>query len=459
MDSLPDQFDDDGGYSHYPDPEDLPQFTWPLVPAPQNEVYGLDEIRYDDYSPEYGSEESTGLPDDTPLGFPRDDSSNDPDFLEGDFDSDEIEESEAPVHIRHNSLTVGCSEESMSDEESAEDNSIPRGMRSRVYKRKQGQPFNLDAIKARKTKTGYRKPLEPTQRFKDTLAHATAAFLAGDYDRAYGAIQQAIAINPEIYSAHSLLSEIHLARGDKIEASVALFQAAHTKCRDPEIWMRLAGLISETSTEGRESTVSDMIYCYSRVISYKADHFEARLKRATLLRERGQAAKALLDYLKLRRGDFQFDTTLLRYLAETYSELNEHHMAIELYDDTIIHLQSMGTSDFISLGWSDMNIYAELFIHAKEPQEGLFKLKGAARWLLQREDETFWVEFAEDDREFDKHDHPRRSMVPEFIPNVHPASSYGDGLPLELRIKLGLLRLLQGGTHVNEAMVSIYKSS
>ncbi len=60
----------------------------------------------------------------------------------------------------------------------------------------------------------------------------------------------------------------------------------------------------------------------------------------------------------------------------------------------------------------------------------------------------------EDDREWDLDNLPRRAEYPEFTPNQYEVKSYGAGLPLDLRIKLGILRLNLSSDHVDEALVS-----
>jgi len=72
---------------------------------------------------------------------------------------------------------------------------------------------------------------------------------------------------------------------------------------------------------------------------------------------------------------------------------------------------------------------------------------------LGRGRETHWDDIVEDDREWDSKDIPRRSQVQHFSPGQYGSMTYGDGLPLEIRIKLGIYRL-RLGNHVKEALVS-----
>jgi general transcription factor 3C polypeptide 3 (transcription factor C subunit 4) len=84
----------------------------------------------------------------------------------------------------------------------------------------------------------------------------------------------------------------------------------------------------------------------------------------------------------------------------------------------------------------------------------LAKLKHVSRWLLGRVEETFWDLYNEDDREFDLED-GRRLEIQEYIPGKYNPATYGERLPLELRVKLGIFRLRLGDEEYEEAMVSL----
>jgi predicted Zn-dependent protease len=90
---------------------------------------------------------------------------------------------------------------------------------------------------------GATESAEPSQEFKILHSEATTAFIDHDYNKADDFAQRAILANPEIFAAHSLLSEIHFARGDKDKALAALFNGAHTRPKDIQVWSRVANLI------------------------------------------------------------------------------------------------------------------------------------------------------------------------------------------------------------------------
>ena len=303
-------------------------------------------------------------------------------------------------------------------------------------------------------KRGPRKPIEPSAEFKSLHSSATEAFIDGDFDEAEDLINQAIRLNPEIFTAHSLLSEIHFAQGDNDRSVAALFNGAHTRPRDIDTWLKVEKLIMDRAGDDRSSSVRGAIYCLNRIIEADSTHLEARLRRADLYRELGKSAKAAYDYTRLLK-QVPHDLGILRNLAEMCIELDQTDRAIVHYEETIAYLQTMPSQKQTCFEWSDANIYAELLMFSYLHTDGLAKIKSVLRWLLGRGKDTLWDNVVGDDREFDMDDEPRRTEVPDFQSNFYPLSTYGEGLPLELRVKLGILRLLQGEQHFHEALVCI----
>lgn len=309
-------------------------------------------------------------------------------------------------------------------------------------------------------KRGTRKPLQPSEEFKELHSQATLAFLDQRYSEAEDLAKQAIQLNPEIFTAYSLLSEIHMAQNDKARAMKALFSGAHTRPNDTDLWYKVGKLVIETAGDNRSSAIRDAIYCYARVLEVNRLHVEARFARAALHREAGNSRRACLDYLRLIK-QLPHDTGVLRHLAETYIDLGQSEPAIEQYDTSIAHYRSLNRDIIGAFTWSDLNIYAELFMNSNVSAQdvstqfvgALSKVKSVSRWLLRRGEETFWDNYNEDDREFDAADEPRRIEVPEYSPDKHDLADYGEGLPLEIRVKLGLFRLNLGDDYIDEAMV------
>ena len=150
-------------------------------------------------------------------------------------------------------------------------------------------------------------------------------------------------------------------------------------------------------------------------------------------------------------GDTPHDSVVLRQIAQVCVESNRIDQAKSLYEETIAFHKSTANTAENAFPWSDINVYVELFGHGEEYEEGIATLKSMSRWLLGRQDETYWDDIVEDDREWDADDEPRRGEVADYVPGRYPLESYGDGLPLELRVRLGIYRMHLGREHRNEA--------
>lgn len=301
-------------------------------------------------------------------------------------------------------------------------------------------------------KRGPRRPLEPSPEFKYLHSEATSAFIDGDYDRAIDLVSQAIQINPEMFAAHSLLSEIFLAKGQKDKALTAIFNGAHTRPKDPTVWTKVAKLVLELAGDDRQAALNDVVYCYSRLIDIDPKNCNFRFQRAAVYREQGYNGRAATDYERILKK-MPHNTRALRHLAETYIDLNDVQKAIDHYAISIDHYLSLNSDKVSGFSWSDVNIYVELFGYTGRYKEGLEVLKSLSRWLLGRRDDSIWDEI--DDREWDADDFPRRIESPGYNPGSFSRDAYGLGLPLELRIRMGIFRLKMGDKHRDEAMVSL----
>lgn len=303
----------------------------------------------------------------------------------------------------------------------------------------------------RGARRGPRKPLDPSPEFKHLHSEATSAFIDGDYDRAIDLVTNAIQINPEIFAAHSLLSEIFLAQGQKDRALTALFSGAHTRPRDSSVWAKVARMILERAGPDRKAALPDVMYCYSRLIDIDPKNSEARFQRAAVYRELQYNGRAVGEYERILK-EAPHNARALRHLAETYIDLNEVQRAVDHYSESVKYYLSRDPEEAPDFSWSDVNIYAELYSYLGQHDQGLKAIKSLARWLLGRKDEVMWDNFDEDDREWDADDSPRRIKADGFVPKKWPLDSYGLSVPLELRVKLGLCRLKMG--HEEEALVS-----
>ena len=123
------------------------------------------------------------------------------------------------------------------------------------------------------------------------------------------------------------------------------------------------------------------------------------------------------------------------------------------YLSSVAHFRKEEPDQAYTITWSDVNIIVELYGFQDRFDEGILQLKSLARWLLGRGQEKYWEAFDKDDREWDSGDAPRRIEVPDFVPGRYDSDSYGEGLPLDLRIKLGIFRLKGTRQDLEEAIV------
>ncbi|KIX96391.1 uncharacterized protein Z520_07657 [Fonsecaea multimorphosa CBS 102226] len=305
-------------------------------------------------------------------------------------------------------------------------------------------------------KIGPRPALDPGPEFNNLYSQATNAFIDDrDTEKALDLVLQAIAVNPEIYSAHALLSEIYFSRDEDEKAIAALFSGAHTIPTDPEVWIQAANACLTRSKGNRETALQQANYCYARIIHTDKEHLEARFQRAAISRELSNYTKAMKD-LEAILERMPRNSSVLRQIAEICIETRDLERAKQVYEDTLSYYRENGFEGEESFTWADILVYVQI-LALEEPLDlavmnALKTLKQLSRWLLGREGEDYWDRFTDDDREFDSEDEPRRVLVHEFVPGKYPPDAYGPGLPLELRVRLGILRLRQGRDMLDEAL-------
>ena len=195
------------------------------------------------------------------------------------------------------------------------------------------------------------------------------------------------------------------------------------------------------------------VYCCTRALSLDSSNTALRFKRAAMNKERGKFRDSIRDYQRLRAVT-PSNLEIIRNLAELHMLNNQGDLAIQCINESLPMILGVGSRASYPFGWKDINVYAKIFIWSKRIKEGLKVIRRLSRWMLGREGDSFWEDFMEDDREFDLDHEPRRAEVLHLAQQNYPLSSYGRGLPLDLRIKLGVLRLKLGPDHQREAFVS-----
>lgn len=297
------------------------------------------------------------------------------------------------------------------------------------------------------TVRGPRRAAEPTGDLKLRLGMASQAFLEERYSDAAVICAEVIRLNAETHEAWSLLASVFQELGDGDFALKSMIVAATLRPRQPSAWFGCADFALQANTSDRGACLVSAQFSYSKILAFEPKNYEARLGRASVFIEREHFGPAVSD-LKYILTDNPHDLEILRMLAEASIDLGDVQNALELYKEAILYFQSL--QNVSSFGWTDVDIYATLYDFAGEYEFAHEEIKRLARWLLGRSNETFWDNITEDDREWDA-DNSRRLEISSFVAEKFPLTSYGDGLPIELRVKLGLYRVRLG--HRDEAMV------
>jgi len=320
---------------------------------------------------------------------------------------------------------------------------------------------------------GPRKAPEPSLDIKLRLSQASSLFVNGDYGEAVKILLDIVQENAEIRGAWTLLASIYDDMGDRQNTMLAKLFTAQLQPRDINGWMGAVDYcladpdpvaVDPNDPEALEreqlQRFSNLEYakmCYSGAIEADKDNIRARMGKANVCLELGQAGLAAGQYLRvLKRRPYHMEA--IRNLAEASYEwkrkdANTFEIAADAYETALGHAMSGGQlDDDDKIEWMDITIYAELLAAAGRYEEAIRSIKSTVRWLLGRQNETFWDSSNEDDREWDAVD-TRRMMVAQFRPGVYPLETYGLGLPIPLRAKLAIYRLKIG--HEEEALVRL----
>lgn len=316
------------------------------------------------------------------------------------------------------------------------------------------------------TKRGPRAVADPGPEFKELQRQANDRFIAKDYAEALSYAQRAIQLNPEIFDAYNITSEIYAAMGDEESSIAALIAGAPTK-RDPGLWQFIVERIqkidfNEYPEYTEQAKTAATLACLNQIIALD-ENYEARSHKLEIEARLGRASKCVvlgLKMLKTRKDNGEDpDTEVLKIMAM---------MGTSNKKQTRIHLDKLIQSFEEAIGvytnpnrdpadnawdWEMINIYLDLLDRKGDYDRGIAQTKILSRWKQGRSHETFWND-EEDDREFDIQDEPRRVHVAMFERTIVNAK-HGETLPLEIRVKLGLFRVRRSLEDFSEAMVRL----
>jgi len=276
------------------------------------------------------------------------------------------------------------------------------------------------------------------------MADANEAFLAGNLDEAQNLASEIIRLNGDIFQAYALLTVIYDQKNNVKESLRMQWLSCHLK-KDTALWISCAQRFLGV---GNIKKADD---CFRGAIRTVPGCVEARIGKAKILSKKGKHDQAITEYKKILSKWGPHDIEVIRLLAEAYVDNREVENAKELYRETFTYLKALPEDDDQMMDWNDVSAYLALFEGQGNDYEAALKeLKSLARWLLGREEQHFFDDVTSNDCEWDNNN-ARRVELPDFQVDEYEPETYGAGLPLELRVKMGIFRLRL--SHFDEAMV------
>jgi general transcription factor 3C polypeptide 3 (transcription factor C subunit 4) len=303
-----------------------------------------------------------------------------------------------------------------------------------------------------------RNYVDPGRDFKQMLSKASQEFLAENYDAAADFARAAVEANPEVFAAHSLLSEILRKQGKNEDSIRVLTWGAHV-AKQPTVWLNILERILELLEDApSEALIREALDCAKEGMRLKSAatpelEYLFQRHRFQLFKQLGDTTatrKSCKHILKRWPNDIQMCCEFAEICA-TWKDTTELKLAQKLYDDALTSLDDPSGLEPEDDPWRHVMAYLEVVTLLGEPSDAIAAGKRLSRWALGRKSQTFWDDWNDDDREFDIGDE-RRSEVPEFQAMTSPQdrSKYGAGLPIEIRIKFGKLRVNMGSSHYEE---------
>lgn len=354
---------------------------------------------------------------------------------DGDSDDERLQ-----ADIRKLDRDVDAFRATMMDSDSEREDNLDPLLQGRKRTRKQGS-----GRKRRKVGGGGGgREFEPSIEIKVALSQATDAMVGFKLDEAQELVEEVIRQNAEVYDAWMLLSSIHQKRGNSAEALMCMCFSAHLRPRDFDGWITCANFALSDETEGqREHNVGLAQTCFSAAIIARPRSLKARLGKANCALENGQSSAAAAEYTKiLQKRPYRIQ--VLRNFAEaafdTRNARKHVAKASEFYEKIIAHVRQGGQLHRGSFEWSDVLIYVEMCSFLERYEDAARALRSLARFMIGRQEETFWDDFVDDDREWDEEDDRKRECE-QYDPHKYDDDLYGPALPLDLRAKLAMYRL------------------
>ncbi|KAF9432742.1 transcription factor TFIIIC subunit tfc4, partial [Entomortierella beljakovae] len=298
-------------------------------------------------------------------------------------------------------------------------------------------------------------PLYPPE-VQRLLGMANNAYVNKDYEEAVKLYQQVIVDHRNVFQAWNIMGVIQEELGNTEKALQLYLVAAHLTPKDGALWKKLA-VISKNCGYDQQA-----LYCFSRAYRADKNDMDALWDRSIMYQILNESYKAIMGFQKILKVK-QHYMPALEELVKIYSSLDQDHkryqenmhQAMIDYEVAYLHYSSLpdrfantaagdpfdiidnnDSSDpqYEPFGYSALNMLSELYIMFEEYEKPIKMIKVWSRRLQRRSHQTWWDDY-KDDREFDTDPDDEELQA-----------SLGEnrtrGLPIDLRVKLGICRLM-----------------
>jgi general transcription factor 3C polypeptide 3 (transcription factor C subunit 4) len=177
--------------------------------------------------------------------------------------------------------------------------------------------------------------------------------------------------------------------------------------------------------------------------------YQARVRRMRCYKQHNSFRRAIKDCLILLKIEPD-NLELLKEATELANTLSDPESALEPMEAFVQSSMEKSYSEYSALSWELASLYIELLAQARKFDAAVATLKRISRWILGREEETYWDD-VEDDREWDIQN-TRRLKVSNYQVDRFDEELYGLGLPIEFRVRLATLRIQWKPGDITEAI-------
>ncbi|CAL3964818.1 hypothetical protein PZA11_002263 [Diplocarpon coronariae] len=289
---------------------------------------------------------------------------------------------------------------------------------------------------------GPRKAAPMTPEIAMRMSLAGEEWQKENHKKAAEIAMDVIRINAETHQAWTLLATIFQENKDMSNAAKCLVYAAHLRPKHIEAWTSAAEYCLTETGPDRTKFLQTALACYGAAIRNKSSNLTARLGQAKVCLLLNKPARAAIAYARALKYT-PANRELLLDLAEVCLDAGDAQLAIVEYKKAIAHLRAAPDDADIKFDWNDLATYITLLEEVGQWENAIKEIKSVGRWLNGREAESFWDNVTQNDCEWDT-DNSRRAEVPEFVEQNIEMTEYGVKMPIEIRVKLGMNRLLIG---------------